>query len=153
MADRRDPRLVQEVNRLINNARSLQGLFLANQEERYRQVLRTGFQNEGVSIQNSLATLIGQTPRLKPALNVPNSAYNSFISVWNNGNGDLQRSSKQITEFWNLLQAAEPELNRLMVPPGPGPASTRRPPGTPKEQQVFTMLRTQTNQLGEVFKN
>jgi len=43
MADRRDPRLVQEVNRLINNARSLQGLFLANQEERYRQVLRPDF--------------------------------------------------------------------------------------------------------------
>ena len=153
MADRRDPRLVQEVNRLINNARSLQGLFLANQEERYRQVLRTGFQNEGVSIQNSLATLISQTPRLKPALNVPNSAYNSFISVWNNGNGDLQRSSKQITEFWNLLQAAEPELNRLMVPPGPGPAPSGKPPLTPPEIDVFTTLRTQTNQLGEVFKS
>ena len=71
----------------------------------------------------------------------------------NNGTGDLGRSFNQISEFWRLLQAAQPELDRLMVPPGPGPAPTRRPPLTPPEIQVFTTLRTQTNELGEVFKS
>ena len=153
MADRRDPRLVSQVAGLMQNTRALQGQFAQYYQdgERYRGLLKTGFQNEGVLIQNSLATL-SKGP-LKPGLTVPNSAYNQFISIWAGGTGDLQRSFNQITEFWRLLQAAQPELDRLMVPPGPGPAPTGRPPLTPPEIQVFTTLRTQTNQLGEVFKS
>jgi hypothetical protein len=131
----------------------LQGLFAQYYQYggQYIGLLKTGFQNEGTSIKNSLATL--NKPPLQPALNAPNSAYNQFISTWNNGNGDLTRSFRQIDQFWTLLQAAKPELDVLMVPAGPGPAPSGKPPLTPPELAVFTTLRTQTNQLGEVFKS
>src|SRR6516162_3127485 len=111
-----DPSLKQAVTKLKENAQSLEGLFAQNwQNEANRQRLQSAYETQGILIKTNLATLISKTPKLKPALNAPNSAYNQFISTWNNGTGDLERSFKRINEFWTLLQAAEPELNRLMV--------------------------------------
>jgi len=152
MADPRDPRLVSQVTRLMQDTRTLRGPFFENQNsEAHRGLLKTRYQEEGTSIKNSLATLISQTPRLKPALDRPNAAYNQFISIWNNGAGDLQRSYVQIDQFWRWLQDAQAQLDVLMVPPGPVQPG-RRPPGTPKEQQVFRTLRTKINELYPVYE-
>src|SRR5262249_52765113 len=90
---------------------------------------------------------------LKPALTVPNSAYNQFISVWAGGTGDLQRSFTQISEFSRLLQAAQPELDRLMVlqPSQPGPWTRGGVGRTPAESQSLTTLRSQTDELWQVY--
>jgi hypothetical protein len=100
-----------------------------------------------------LATLTSKTPRLKPALDKPNSAYNQFISTWNNGTGDIQKSYLQINEFWRLLQAAQPELDRLMISQPPDRQPPPTPRGTPAERTVIKTLRTQTNDLYEVFSS
>jgi hypothetical protein len=108
----------------------------------------SGFEDEGRPIQSNLVTLIRKT-QLKSALNTPNSAYNQFISIWNNGTGDLGRSFNLISEFWRLLQAARPELDRLMTPqPGPGP----QPTGTSADVMICRLLQSETNNLFEVFK-
>jgi hypothetical protein len=153
MADPRDPQLVAVVGRLTRDAQFLQDLFLRNyRDENNRTQLQSAYELQGAQITTNLRTLIGKTPRLKPALDKPNSAYNQFISAWNNGTGDLGRSFYQITEFWNLLQAAQPELNRLMAPqPGPGQPTPWTRGKTPAEIQIFTTLRSQTEELWKVY--
>jgi hypothetical protein len=142
------------VGRLTRDAEFLQNLFLLNyRDENNRTKLQGGYELQGAQITNNLRTLIGKTPRLKPALDKPNSAYNQFISTWNNGTGDLTISFNRITEFNNLLQAAQPALNTLIVQPGPG--SGPWTPGTlgktPAEIQIFTTLRSQTGELFKVY--
>jgi hypothetical protein len=151
MSDPRDPALKQAVDRLMRDGRALHDLFLLNyRDEANRPKLRSGFDIEGTAIQNNLHTLISRT-QLKSALNTPNSNYNQFISAWNNGAGDLLVSFNRLTEFWRLLQAAQPELDRLMAPqPGPGPQPTPGHPGTPAVA-VFTRLRSETAELCKVF--
>jgi|SRR6516165_8053001 hypothetical protein len=152
MADPRDPALKAAVARLMRDTESLSDLFLLNHgNEANRQKLRDGFEPAGSQIKNNLRTLIGKTP-LKPALDKPNSAYNQFISAWNNGTGDLTISFYRINEFGTLLRDAQPALDRLMVlRPGTGPQPTG-PRGTPAERTVFTTLRTQTDELYRVFE-
>jgi hypothetical protein len=149
MSDPRDPVLRQAVDKLMQNAQSLQGLFAQNyQNEGNRPILVSGFRDEGIPIKNNLYTLIRKT-QLKSALNAPNSAYNQFISTWNNGTGDLGRSFNLISEFWRLLSGARPELDRLMTPqPGPGP----QPTGTSADVMICRLLQSESNNLYEVFK-
>jgi hypothetical protein len=145
------------VGRLMRDAQFLQELFLTNyakgDNEANRRQLQSGYENEGAKIKTNLYTLISRTP-LKPALERPNSAYNQFISTWNNGKGQLLPSYNRINEFWTLLKDAQPALDRLMVPqPGPGGGPwTRGGVGrTPTEIQIFTSLRSQTDELWNVY--
>jgi hypothetical protein len=153
MSDPRDPVLKQAVGRLMRDVQSLHDLFLLNyRDEANRPKLQTGFETLGIQIQTNLYTLIRKTP-LKSALNTPNSNYNQFISAWNNGTGVLLSSFNRLTEFMRSLQTAQPELDRLMAPqpvPGPQPPG---PHGTAAEVAVFTRLRSEVNDLWEVFKS
>jgi hypothetical protein len=146
-----DERLRQTVDRLMQNARTLHDLFLLNyRDEANRPKLQTGFEQEGFVIQKGLTGLM--RTQLRPALNTPSSAYNQFMSAWNNGTGVLLSSFNRLTEFWSSLQTAQPELDRLMAPqPSPGPQPTPGHRGTPAEVTIFTRLRSETNDLFRVF--
>jgi hypothetical protein len=128
-------------------------LFTANHhDESNRQILQSGYGNQGLIIDSILRSLI-RDARLKPALNAPNSEYNRFISTWNNGTGDLGKSFNAISEFWRLLSSAKPELQRLLMPqPGPGP-QPGGPKATPAEVVLFQKLRSETNDLYAIFKS
>ena len=148
MSGTQDPTLRQGVDRLMQNAQSLQGQFAQYyQDEANRPRLLSGVGQEGFLIQRNMNALMKTA--LKPGLNAPNSSYNTFTSTWNNGTGDLQRSFSLISEFWRLLSGARPELDRLMTAqPGPGP----RPTGPSAEVQIVTLLQSQTNVLYDYFK-
>jgi hypothetical protein len=146
------------VGRLMQDAQSLQQLFLTiyarGDNEANRKQLQSACENEGARIKTNLYTLISRTP-LKPALETPNSAYNLFISTWDNGKGQLLPSFNRITEFWTSLRNAQPALDRLMVPqpvPGqPGPWTRGGVGRTPAEIQILTTLRSQTDELWQVY--
>jgi hypothetical protein len=132
----------------MQNAQSLEGLFAQNyQNEANRPRLLSGVGEEGFAIQRNLNALM--RTELKPGLSAPNSAYNQFTSTWNNGTGHLGRSFNLISEFWRLLSAARPELDRLMTPqPGPGP----QPTGTSADVMICRPLQSESNNLFDVFK-
>jgi hypothetical protein len=151
MSDPRD-QIRQAIEKLMEDAEYVQDQFAQNyQNEANRPRLQSETQLNRAFIQKTLTSLIGRA-KLGPALNTPNSAYNHFVSTWSNGTGDLARSFARISEFWRLLQAARPELDRLTapqpVPDPPGPNGNRNP----AEVAVFTRLRSETNDLFDVFK-
>jgi hypothetical protein len=144
--------LKQAVGRLTRDAQFLQNEFLLNyRDEDNRTKLQGAYELQGAQIRTNLATLIGKTPRLKPALEAPNSAYNVFISTWKNGTGDLLSSFTRITEFNNLLKTAQPALNTLIAQRGPDQPTPWTHGKTPAEREIFTLLRSQAGELFQVF--
>lgn len=143
----------QTLDRLMLNAQILHTAFLDNgMNEAGRNYLKSRVGDTSSPITSSLMALM-KVNALKSAIQPHNSNYNNFISGWNSGTGALMPSFNRCTAFWNSLQTAKNSLDTLIATlPVLAPERVGQR-GTAAERTLFTQLRSQTNELYDVFES
>jgi len=142
------------VDRLYANAHSLEGNFQATyQNEKNRVRMKDSYEAYAPNILKDMNSLV--KGNLAAALAGPKSAFNQFISAWNEGTGDLTRSYNQLAEFWRLLSNARPAIDALTTPAAAPPAPPQPPaPAKPTAADLdqFRKLATAANDLLDPFE-
>lgn len=147
----------QAVERLMASSDRLFATFGQNYTQpNMRAQLQQSFLDYNKEISKRLAGFTEQASNLRSALQGPKGAYNTFVSTWNNGQGDPERSYNRLSEYHTLLQNAQPEIKRLIseldhADPDPPEGKPKGARGNPKDLEKLDTILKLSMELEEML--